>query len=98
MLFLLISLQASKSQRKFLTASPSFSYSIICESSCHVFIYRQNKCVTSGELRNRRSGRKVNSIAEQQLLNIGDEEILGLCATDQHLYLLLPNKILIVQM
>lgn len=60
----------------------------------HAFIYRQNKAVTSGELRNRRSGQRVGTVAEQQVISLPEEEILGLSATNEILYLLTETFIL----
>ncbi|KAJ8978119.1 hypothetical protein NQ317_014174 [Molorchus minor] len=86
--------QASKQNRKFSCCPPDLSYSVICESSRHLFIYRQNKPVMSGELRNRSTGRRVHTTAQQQVINLPEEEIIGIYATNSILFLLCENSIL----
>lgn len=51
----------------------------------------------SGELRNRRSGQRIGVVAEQQVVNIGDQEILGIYASEQFLYLLTEKKLLVLK-
>lgn len=88
-------IQASKQQRKFSSCAPDMSYSVICESSRHAFIYCQQKSVVSGELRNRTSGRKINSVAEQQVISLPNDEVLGLFSSEKYLYLLFSNQLLL---
>ncbi|VEN59571.1 unnamed protein product [Callosobruchus maculatus] len=91
--------QASKQNRKFIACPPDLSYTVICESTRHLFIYRQNRSVTDTELRNRSTGRRVHSVAEQQVVNIPvDEEILGIHATNNVLFLLLEKSIVALKM
>lgn len=85
--------QASKEQKKFLSCTPDLSYSFICESSRHVFVYCQNKSIADGELRNRSTGRRIGSIAEQRVISIENDEILGIYATNTELYLLTQNTL-----
>ncbi|KAK6630975.1 hypothetical protein RUM44_003147 [Polyplax serrata] len=85
--------QASKTQKKFLTCPPNLSYVVICEASHHVYIYRQPSTLTS-ELKNRHTGKRVKTISKQQLVNLEtNEQILGVFATDNILYLLLENSL-----
>lgn len=72
------------------------SYTAISESSGHIFIYRHKKAVESGELRHRATGRRINTIAEQQLVNISNNDILGIYAGNTTLYILTENSILIL--
>ncbi|CAH1968283.1 unnamed protein product [Acanthoscelides obtectus] len=91
--------QASKQNRKFIACPPDLSYSVISESTRHLFIYRQDRSITDTELRNRSTGRRIHSVAEQQVVNIPvDEEILGIHATNNILYLLLETSIVSLQM
>nr|XP_022905701.1 nudC domain-containing protein 1 [Onthophagus taurus] len=83
--------EASKQQKKFTACAPDLSYSVICESNRHVFIYRQKKSVESGSLRNRMTGRQVGFIAQQQVINIFDE-IIGVFASNCNLFLLTYKK------
>lgn len=53
----------------------------------------QHKSVDSGELRNRVTGRRVGFVAQQQLLNLNAEEILGVYALNNVLYVLTENTI-----
>lgn len=87
--------QASKQQKKFSTCSPNLNYSVICESTRHVFLYRQQKTISSGELRNRTTSKKIETVAQQQVITTPDDEILGVFASEQFLYLLFRNQLLI---
>lgn len=73
-------------------------YAVICESSGHIFIYRQKKKVNSGELRNRSTGQRVRNIAEQQVLNITNDEILGIYAHNNYLFLLCKKYLLALKL
>jgi hypothetical protein len=87
-------IQASKQQMKFFTCSPDLSYSVICESTKHLFIYCQNKTIASNELRNRITGRRVNTLAQQQVYNLpSNDDILGVYASNTYLYVLGENFI-----
>lgn len=80
--------QASKQQRKFTVCPPDMSYVAICDSSRHVYLYRQPSAV-GGELRNRTTGRRVAQIAKQHLVQLeSDSHILGCNATSNHLCIL----------
>ncbi|KAJ8972216.1 hypothetical protein NQ314_000277 [Rhamnusium bicolor] len=85
--------QASKQNRKFSACAPDMSYSVICESSRHLFIYRQTEAVSSSELRNRSTGRRIQNIAQQQVVNISNDEIIGIYAANKTLFLLCENSI-----
>ncbi|KAL0270912.1 UNVERIFIED_CONTAM: hypothetical protein PYX00_008182 [Menopon gallinae] len=83
--------QASKNQKKYLTCPPDLSYATVCETTRHIYIYRQPSAVT-GELRNRTSGKKVETVSKQQLINLEtNEQILGVFATNSLLYVLTEN-------
>ncbi|KAL3269060.1 hypothetical protein HHI36_008143 [Cryptolaemus montrouzieri] len=81
-------IQASKRQKKFITCPNDTSYSVICESSRHMFVYRQNSSITCGELKNRKSGAKIKSVAEQQVISIPNEELFGIYASTTGIYAL----------
>jgi len=87
--------QAGKQSRKFLVAPHNFSYSAICDASRHIYIYRQPKPLGNGtELRNRKSGNKVEGVAVQQVVTLdNNEEILGLQATPTLLLLVTQNRL-----
>ncbi|KAI4468901.1 chronic myelogenous leukemia tumor antigen 66 [Holotrichia oblita] len=87
---------ASKQQRKFSACSPDLSYCVVCEAIQHLFIYRQQRRVDSGELRSRTTGRQVRHIAEQHVVKLPGAEILGIYAGDTKLFLLTTNCIYVV--
>ncbi|XP_050301405.1 nudC domain-containing protein 1 isoform X1 [Anthonomus grandis grandis] len=86
--------QASKTNRKFVTCSPNLNYAVVSESAGHIFIYRQNRPLLSSELRHRSSGRRVKSMAQQQVFNLPNQEILGLFANNTHLFILGENFVI----
>ncbi|XP_018577530.1 nudC domain-containing protein 1 [Anoplophora glabripennis] len=90
--------QASKQNRKFSVCPPDMSYSVICESSGHLFIYRQKRPISTSELRNRTTGRKINTIAEQQVINVSNEEVIGIYPTNKILYLLCESSVKALQL
>lgn len=74
------------------------SYSVICESSGHLFIYRQKRPVSTSELRNRTTSRRINTIAEQQVVNVSNEEVIGIYATNKILFLLCENSVKVLKL
>lgn len=86
-------IQASKQQRKFSVCSPDMAYSAICETNRHIFIYRQNKPILSSELRNRTTSKQVSSIAQQQVIDLDSNEVLGVYAGNSLLFILNENCI-----
>jgi len=82
--------QAGKQSRKFIMAPHDFSYSAISDASRHVYIYRQPKPLEAGtELRNRKSGLKVEGVAVQQVVTLdNNQEILGMQATPSFIYVI----------
>jgi len=90
--------QASKQQRKFSACAPDVSYAVVCESNRHIFIYKQNKPMGNAELRNRTTGKRFGTVAQQQVVTISDEEILGLYAANSILYLLTEDSIIALQL
>lgn len=80
--------QASKTNRKFLACSPNLDYAVVSESEGHIFIYRQNKPLLGTELRQRSTGIRVKRVAEQQVINLSNDSILGIFAGDSHLFVL----------
>lgn len=80
--------QASKTNRKFLTCSPNLNYAAVSESSGHIFVYRQNRPLLAAELRHRSTGRRVQNVAQQQVFNLPNQDILGVFAGNDHLFVL----------
>nr|CAG4647181.1 EOG090X08S2 [Megafenestra aurita]SVE92483.1 EOG090X08S2 [Megafenestra aurita] len=83
-------IQASKQQRKFTVAPHNMSYAALCDAFTHIYIYRQSNCSSNGmEMLHRPTGRKMNNVARQQVLNIDTrEECLGALATNNILMIL----------
>lgn len=71
---------------------------MICESTRHVFIYRQNKPIGNAELRNRTTGKRFGTVAQQQVVNVSEDEILGMFAANNILFLLTENSILALKL
>ncbi|KAL5022512.1 hypothetical protein ScPMuIL_001667 [Solemya velum] len=89
--------QASKQQRKFSTCPPDCSYAVICDCSRHVYIYRQPMPISS-PLRNRKTGHQVDAVAKQQLVTLDTvDNILGVKATNEQLFILTEHDLLVVQ-
>lgn len=90
--------QASKQNRKYTVCPPDMNYAVICETSGHLFIYRQNKSINNTELRNRSTGRRVQKIAQQQVVNLSNEEIIGIYASNTNLFLLCEKSFIVLSM
>lgn len=88
--------QASKTQRKFITAPSDFSYVVISDVSRHLHLYRQPGAINT-DLRNRVTGARVTAVAKQQLINLEtNDEILGIFATPSRIHLLTKRKFYIL--
>lgn len=84
-------IQASKTQRKFSLAPPDMSFAAICDVSRHVYIYRQHEPIT-GDVKNRRSGRRVTQISRQHVVSLDDQaNVLGAAAFNNSLIILTNN-------
>ncbi|CRK91660.1 CLUMA_CG005310, isoform A [Clunio marinus] len=90
-------IQASKRERKFLACSPDTNLAVICESSRHLFIYK-NSYNTAGGLR-KRSGPQL-TIGQQKLVSFdgSNGEILGIVVDNEIILLLTENAILCLQL
>ncbi|XP_050357410.1 nudC domain-containing protein 1 [Nymphalis io] len=90
--------QSSKQNRKFVTCSPSFSYSVVCEATRHIFIYK-----SSGDqdcqLRKKTGGVMKNiKVGQQHVVNIDKYgEVLGIHATNDYLFILTENKFVVIE-
>lgn len=90
-------IQASKQQKKYIQSAPDFSYSIVCETHRHIFIYKGAYESASG-LKNRNSAQKI-SIGQQKLVTMeeSDEEIVGLICENEVTMLLTQRHIVCLQ-
>ena len=91
--------QASKTARKFLAAPASCGYSVICDNSRHLYLYRQpQRLAAETELRNRRSGQKVEKVAVQQVITLESQaDIIGCAALHNSLVVLTKERVFCVQ-
>ena len=91
--------QASKTQRKFMSAPPSCRYSVISDSSRHLYLYRQPESLAAEtELRNRKSGQRVEKVARQQVVTLDtSSDILGLVAREMVVQVLTQDKVHTIQ-
>ena len=87
--------QASKTNRKYMSASPTWNYSVISDNSRHLYIYRQPQSLAAEtELRNRKSGQVVSKVAKQQVVTLdSNKEILGLAALTNSLVVITEEKL-----
>ncbi|XP_023945810.2 nudC domain-containing protein 1 [Bicyclus anynana] len=89
--------QFSKQNRKFITCSPNFLYSVACEASQHIFIYKSigsQDC----QLRRRSEGITKNiKIGQQHVVNIDKYgEVLGINATNEYLFVLTEKNLIAI--
>ncbi|XP_073947827.1 nudC domain-containing protein 1 [Choristoneura fumiferana] len=89
--------QSSKQNKKFLTCPPNFSYSVVSESSRHIFLY-QNKGNLECQLRKRSGGMVRNiKIGQQNVFNVERYgEVLGIDATNDYLFVLTGSTIVAI--
>lgn len=90
-------IQASKRERKYLMCSPDTNLAVICESSRHVFIYK-NSYNTAGGLR-KRSGPQL-TIGQQKLVSFdgSNGDIVGISVENEIILLLTENAICCLQL
>uniref|UniRef100_G3MP54 NudC domain-containing protein 1 n=1 Tax=Amblyomma maculatum TaxID=34609 RepID=G3MP54_AMBMU len=84
--------QASKQDRKFVAASPDFSFAAVCNAVRHVYLYRQPETIgNSQELRNRKTGQEVSTIAKQHVISLEQCDcILGMVTNRRCIFVLSP--------
>lgn len=74
------------------------SYAAICDIVKHIHVYRQPSPLEN-DLRNRKTGEKVNRISKQQVIGIEPpEEIFGAFAGNEYLFILTERNIHAIQM
>jgi len=84
---------ASKTRRRFLSASTDFSYGVIADVDRHVYVYKQDCKLENTDLRNRKSGKRTSTIAQQQVFSLkNNEEILGIVALPDNLFVLTSSQ------
>ncbi|CAH1779692.1 unnamed protein product [Owenia fusiformis] len=89
--------QASKRDKKYVVCSPNMSYAVISDCVRHIYIYRQPTSTLS-PLRNRKTGQEVSTVSKQQMVSIAStENILGLQATNNRLFVCTKSKMYIIK-
>ncbi|XP_064466981.1 nudC domain-containing protein 1-like [Ornithodoros turicata] len=91
--------QASKQDRKYELGSPDFSFAAICDSVRHLYLYRQPESLSKSlELRNRKTGKEVSTIAKQHVISLEQcDAILGMVTSPQCIFVLSSNTIYAVR-
>ncbi|UJR36092.1 hypothetical protein I4U23_028827 [Adineta vaga] len=92
--------QASKQNRKFLSTPPDCSYALISDISSHLYLYKQYSPASNlpgSSLRNRKTGKLVESVAKQHMISLENRnEILGLLTTNERTYILTDDQLFII--
>ncbi|KAK7085557.1 NudC domain-containing protein 1, partial [Halocaridina rubra] len=85
--------KASKSMAKFTCASPDNSYVAVADVKSHIYVFFQPEAF-GGELRNRKSGKRMNTVARQVVISMkSHDEICGLHASPYALFVLTSKSI-----
>lgn len=87
--------QASKQDRKFLTCEPNFHFVVLACVRKHIYIYKQPSSIDSAfEVRNRKSGQRISTIAHQHVITLeSNDDVLGVIAADDRIFVLTPFKL-----
>ena len=92
--------QASKQNRKFISAPDDYSYALIADMRTHLYLYKQQSPTSNlpgSSLRNRKSGKLVETIGKQFMISLENhEEILGIYTTPDRIYVLLANQFSVI--
>lgn len=90
-------IQSSKQNRKFVTCPPDFSYSVVCEASKHMFIYRVGNQDCQLRQRSANSTRNVK-VGQQYVFNIDKYgEVLGINAMNNYLFVLTESNLMAIE-
>lgn len=90
--------QASKTNTRFTVGAINFQFVAIADGLRHVYVYRQPIGIQSGELRNRRTGQEVQTVANQHVINLTDcQYIIGIHATNDDIFVLSNEKVFLIK-
>ncbi|KAG7158887.1 NudC domain-containing protein 1-like, partial [Homarus americanus] len=85
--------KASKTMAKFTCAAPDISYVAVADVKSHIYVFFQPEAF-GGELRNRKSGKRMNTVARQLVISMKTHsEILGLHTSPNVLFVLTDQTI-----
>ena len=89
---------ASKTNTRFIVGANNFKFVAIADGLRHVYVYRQPIDIQSGELRNRKTGREVQTVANQHVINLSDcQFIIGIHATNDDIFVLSNDKVFLIK-
>ncbi|XP_068215028.1 nudC domain-containing protein 1 [Palaemon carinicauda] len=85
--------KASKNMAKYTCAAPDNSYVAVADVKSHIYIFFQPEAF-GGELRNRKSGKRINTVARQVVISMKtQDEILGVHTSCNVLFVLTEKNI-----
>ena len=92
--------QASKQNRRFVSTPSDFSYALIADMRTHLYLYKQQSPASNlpgSSLRNRKTGKLVESIAKQHMISFENhDELFGLFTTNERIYVLMEKQLSII--
>lgn len=84
-------IQASKTNTKFRSCAPNFSYAAIADTNKHIYVYKSVAADT--QLKNRTTGKLMSHIAKQYLISLeSDDEIYGVYCGNEFMVVLLSQS------
>jgi hypothetical protein len=91
--------QASKTNKRFIVSSNDFNFVAIADGLRHVYVYRRPHLLQSGEVRNRKTGKELQTIANQHVINLTDcQSIIGIQATNNSIFVLSSDQIFLIKL
>ncbi|GIY98557.1 nudC domain-containing protein 1, partial [Caerostris extrusa] len=90
---------ASKQDKKFISCSPGFEFSVVSDCSRHLYLYCQPESINSAlQLRNRKTGESIAHIAKQYVVSLEQcDRILGLRVSPQCIFVLSKDTLYAVK-
>lgn len=90
--------QASKQEKKFVSCSPDFNYSVICNGNRHIFIYWGDGDNSGAQLQNRKSKQKIK-VGTQKVITLDNAgDIIGLQTENDTIIILTVDYIIALQL
>lgn len=87
---------ASKRDRKFAGCAADLSFAAICDSTRNVYIYRNDVAVDS-ELKNRKTGKIVKTVARQHVITLDKPgAILGFAVALHNVFILKSDYLYVI--
>jgi hypothetical protein len=71
----------------------------IADNLRHIYVYRRPHLLQSGEVRNRKTGKELQTIANQHVINLTDcQSIIGIQATNNSIFVLSSDQIFLIKL